>query len=123
MQNKTVHIAFCLGLIFLFPLIYQPMHVLFHYHEDNHYHCVAHHIYPNLSHGNTGEAQNQEIEKEVYKCLVCGYEFTSFNLSNGFFISYYSDDVIIKNDNYKQKEILSWCGTNKSLRAPPVLSI
>jgi transposase-like protein len=95
------------------------MHVLFHHHEDTHYHCsVQIPVLASENHQNAGERQN--IEKEIFKCPVCGYEFTPFSLSNDIYVILPVEKIKNHNEYYKQKEIITWCGTNKNLRAPPV---
>jgi len=119
MNKTTINRSLLLGFIFIFPLIYQPLHVLFHHHSDTHYHCTNEQGFPGLHiTAGTGNVA-QVIENEVFKCPVCGYEFTSFSISFLNNYTFFSETLKAFNESYLQEEIIIWPGTNKLLRAPP----
>jgi hypothetical protein len=123
MKFKLQHIALWLSVVFAFPIVIQPWHVMNHHSEyffsdetEHQQHCCTHQIHfenKNLPH---------QLSQSVEHCPVCEYEFATFSLPQNNWIakgeplcSEYSFFSIQKAQN-------TFNGTNRLLRAPPFLS-
>jgi hypothetical protein len=114
------HIALLLLGIFFFPIVFQPLHVLWHKAiEDDHHHmehAVCYSITPNQHAHEKGEAL---AEKESV-CPICAYEFSVNEIPNSvlfhssaLFVSDAITDAVIS--LYLQQVVYI-----NSSRAPPV---
>jgi len=99
------HIAFSLFLVFVFPVVFQPLHFLYHHHKD-HYcdHSGEKGVYLNPHHD---------------QCLVCTYQFTSFDLLIKLTISELVDQIIPFQPVTAKSPHIAFNGNNITLRAPP----
>ncbi len=71
MQKKKLHIILSLVAIFVFPIVYQPLHIIHHQSSSNiEVKCeIDHHHATNKS--------DSEFHKKQDDCLVCTYEMTA----------------------------------------------
>jgi hypothetical protein len=106
------HIAVSFLLVFLLPVVYQPVHILGH-HRHKYDCCVE---FPHETKLGTPSFQNNE------HCYVCEYEFTVTNLPDEFSIPYteiFLDELKLeKTQNTFPYEVI----LHTSPRAPPFSS-
>ena len=101
LRNKTI-ISLFSTLVFIFPLIYQPLHVVLH-HGDHHEH-------------------NEGISAKEEKCLAYEYHFASFDLPEQIHLSLEKSSRNSKSNSFYKKSELGIKVVYSSSRAPPTFS-
>ena len=120
MHKIRKHIALLLTMVFLFPIVIQPWHVMNHHSEhffsdeaEQHHHCCAHEIqFEN-------ESLPQQFDQSVEHCPVCEYEFATFSLPQNNWIA--KGEPLCSESKFFSivQAQNSFSGTNRLLRAPP----
>ena len=112
------HIAVLLYVIFIFPIAYQPFHIVWHHSHDSHAHHDCCHADEEKEISSIGINVSSDGNKH---CPVCEYHFPINDLpkvslfrSVGLSIERYLCEIEIR---LPLKQVVS----NKSPRAPPLL--
>lgn len=125
MQGLKRHIVILLVVIFIFPLAYQPWHVLQHYSQKSNCHHDCCHLNMGHSGGKVaysyGEDINAASEKEE-PCPICNYHFPINVLPTIF--HYQSNNTVAENaiSDLKVRLPFQQFTSVKSPRAPPAKS-
>ena len=98
-RNKTI-ISFISTLVFIFPLIYQPIHVVLH-HGEHHEH-------------------NDGISSSEEKCLAYEYHFASFDIPEQINFIVEKIDVFDNLNSSYNYLVLDISLFHTSSRAPPI---
>lgn len=121
MQKSRIHIALLLVMVFVFPIVIQPWHVMNHHSEyffsdeaEHHHHCCAHEIHFE------NESLPQQLDQSVENCPVCEYEFATFSLPQNNWIA--KGEPLCSESKFFSivQAQNSFSGTNRLLRAPPI---
>ncbi len=115
MKKFKKHIVVFLLGIFVFPIIFQSIHIVWH-----HTHAVLHN--ENVSIIENCNIHNNEIvliSDNIEHCAICEYEFSVNNVPNGFYfdtVLLFIKDLVNQNIvNKALQQIFSF----KTPRAPP----
>lgn len=74
MKKARVYISILCVLLFVFPSVYQTVHVVqYHWQKETVKHCCSYH-----SHCNNGDESYNYPGETKKACPVCEFEFTSF---------------------------------------------
>jgi hypothetical protein len=119
MATVISHIAFLSMLVFIYPIAFMSFHVLHdHIPEDACLHsCCGHEDHPD-----SNDKQKTTIVDENTQCLICEYEFSKTETTHiqlTFKKSYTTQTFC---EGGCSPAFIAFTGTNKSLRAPPVIA-
>ncbi|MCU4158336.1 hypothetical protein J1N10_20345 [Carboxylicivirga sp. A043] len=112
------HIALWLTGLFIFPILYQPLHVVLHHSSRHaHHHCCAHkHC---QVHANPKQSNAIKVSSAEDTCPICDYHFATKDVANP---PIERVAILVITNDYndfatQQKYIQPF--SNKSPRAPP----
>ncbi|NPD84094.1 hypothetical protein HNS38_04950 [Lentimicrobium sp. L6] len=113
MTKHRLHIASILFWIFLFPIIFQSIHIVWHH--DHEHHCEH-----ELAISGKGIHQNHQAfcEKED-SCDICEYQLTINDLPRTSLFPSFIPTISFKTKEIAPKLPLKIRFSNKSPRAPP----
>lgn len=118
MIRLSKHIAFLLFGVFIFPILFQSVHIVRHHSHD--IKCEHEHCHQTIA--DKGFHSNVEINSEKEKsCLICEFEFSINDLPE---IAFFSPAINVIDFNYAEiatQEARIQVLSEKSPRAPPVL--
>jgi hypothetical protein len=109
MQKQIQYIAFFLAGVFLFPIVYQNIHILGHREYSDRF---GTHSHPNKT--ILGEKQAP--------CYICDYEFVTFQVPDINPYTFVSFDYVLVSTPSTLHICVGFNGNHVSLRAPPVLA-
>jgi len=102
MLKKKSIIVFLSTLVFIFPLIYQPMHVVLH-HGEHHEH-------------------KEGLSTTPYKCLAYEYQFATYDLPEQLIVEVNEIEIHSTQNSFYKDFSISEKVLNTASRAPPALS-
>jgi hypothetical protein len=122
MTDRIVrHIALFSLLVFAYPIAFMTFHVLHdHLPGDSCVHTCCSHTNHHNSQKKSGDAGQTQLSENSH-CLICEYELAKTDGS--------PTETFLQADNYAcnlcedicRQSYLAFSGTNKSLRAPPLI--
>ena len=116
MIKQRVHIATFLFWIFLFPIIFQSIHIVWHH---DHAHECEDHSTQQLS--DKGLQENyQEFSEKESTCAICEYQLTINGLPKSTLFSTFIPTLTIKSKGIALKLPHKIGFSNKTPRAPPI---
>lgn len=116
--NFRKHIALLLFVVFLFPIVFQPVHIVWHHAHG--YQCGHHHLHENVS-GKDLQAHAENVTEKEHVCAICEFHFAINDLPGHSFVCSVMPaksrifNVLVTQHLYRQ--FFSF----KSPRAPPAL--
>jgi len=116
MEKVLRHIALLALLVFIYPITFMTFHVL---HDHLPADVCSHSCCGHANQPDTGDKQETTKVEENTHCLLCEYEFakTETTRTNLIFQENYSTNIFC--EGLCARALISFTGTNKSLRAPP----
>ena len=109
------NIALSLLLIFVFPIIYQPLHVVWH-HSHGAECCGS---YGTCQLGDLQKREGAYFEETIDHCPICSYEFSINDIPEKQVIEFYIQELIFKFIETKVTEFVPPFVLLKIPRAPP----
>jgi hypothetical protein len=113
------HIALLVFGIFIFPILFQPVHIIWHHSHETPV-CTSCHV-SDIGKQCTDQKDENSIDNQEKQCLVCSYEFSITELPEFFIFECNTDTA---EESAEETPISQPCKTvckNKTSRAPPVL--
>ena len=120
LRELRKHIALYVFGIFIFPILFQPVHVIWHHSNETPV-CTSCHVSDTGGQCANSKDENS-IDKQEKHCLVCSYEFSITQLPD-FVI--FECNIDIAEELPTETPISQPCKTvcrTKTPRAPPVLN-
>jgi len=120
LKDIKVHITFFILGVFIFPFIFQSIHIIRHHYQDD-----SENIYfLKVKSNNHNFQKNISINllSRDNHCLICEYQFAINSLPE---IQYFVINISISNSNFKEETIAEphkQIINTKSSRAPPLLN-
>jgi hypothetical protein len=113
------HIALCLMGLFIFPIVFQPLHVLLlHSPSHEHHHCCAHkHC---QAHAKPQHHNDVKLSLADDNCPICNYHFATKDVSNPSVARAAIPVFTYDYNEFATQQIYNQTFSNKSPRAPPV---
>ncbi len=105
MNTYHQHITSLLFLIFIIPVIYQPIHVLSHHKQD--------HI----------KKVGCCIVEESHECAICNFEYTSLHTNNVFTKPFINRVYLHNVESMHESCCLFNSSSHQLLRAPPCRNV
>ncbi|MBN1340291.1 MAG: hypothetical protein JXA03_13260 [Bacteroidales bacterium] len=121
METKRIYAALGLCILFVFPVLYRPLHVFLHHHESFPASAVCGESCAETRIAKYGKEDCSENNLSVKKnnCPVCNYEFAVFSIVTSQACktgeTSHSEFTFI----FIGEKIIAFSGQNISLRAPP----
>ncbi len=120
MTKRRANIAVLLCGIFLFPIIFQSVHIVWHHSHG--FKCEHHHCQQIAPHEDF-HSYFENISDEVSKCPICDYQFPVNNLPEvsflGTLLPLHTCIYIELNQQSQYKQVFS----DKTPRAPPTFKL
>jgi len=113
------HIAILLMGIFTFPIIFQPVHILWHHYHG--YQGIRHSFSDESSENNIVIYSETHSHQEVF-CPVCEFKFSINSIPKVFVFKSIVPVILLLYKVFITKEYYRQVFTNKSPRAPPLQS-
>jgi hypothetical protein len=110
------HITLALLGIFVFPIVFQPFHIIWHHAEDSHCH---HECCPSEEKKPVGLIFDVFSANNEY-CPICEYHFPVNDLPENFFFASATKTVTSSVYELKIKPAYQQITSTKTPRAPPV---
>jgi len=119
LKERRKHIALYVFGIFIFPILFQPVHVIWHHSHETPV-CTSCHV-SDIGGQCADPNDENSIDKQEKHCLVCSHEFSITQLPD-FFI--FECTIDISEELPGETPISQPCkpiNKSKASRAPPVL--
>ena len=114
MMRVKAHIALSFLVVFLFPIVYQSVHLLQHQTTDSHchHHCCA-------SNQKTDDGKVKIETEEEHQCSICTYQFAANELPFEYLYRVQNPSYAISLNQKAIQDFQSNLILHKSSRAPP----
>lgn len=122
MGNQRLYISVNLAVAFLFPLLFQPFHIIFHHHdpETGHALCMSDQFCQGTEKKQNPIGPGKSYKHKKSECPVCKFEFTTYSISDPESTKYGLVFHEIKGYQPIREATITFSGHFISLRAPPV---
>lgn len=117
MERLNKHIAQILAVVFLVTLNYQSFHLFHHHSQDD----LENHNDTNDFETNCCSSDELSIKQTAEPCVICDYEFITYDLTEMQLIFTVFSDISIIQNKLGQKRSFGYNGNNIVLRGPPCI--